>query len=135
MKRIRDVFYKNRASGMLQHNSLSIALAVGEIPYILLNSALFGIAYYFTTGLFHSVGNFFLFWLFFTLNVAIYTFFGQAFICLVADVPMSGALVGTLIGFNIFFSGYIVTAQNFGAGFFKIGLWTAPGRYVYEVLR
>lgn len=131
MKRIRDVFYKHRASGMIGHTSLSIALAAGETPYILLVSLLFGVVYYFTVGLFHTAEKFFFFWLFFTLNVAIYSFFGQAFICLVADIPTSGALVGALIGYNVFFSGYIVKPVYF-RGPFQLGLWTAPGRFAYE---
>jgi ABC-type multidrug transport system ATPase subunit len=131
MKKIRDVFYKHRASGMLQHSSLSFALAVGECPYILLVSLLFGVVYYFTVGLFKTAEKFFLFWLFFTLNVAIYGFFGQAFICMVPDIPTSGALVGALIGYNVFFSGFIVKPQYF-TGPFQLGLWTAPGRFAYE---
>jgi hypothetical protein len=131
MKKIRDVFYKHRASGMIEHNSLSWALSVGEVPYILMVSLLFGVVYYFTVGLFTTAKQFWYFYLFFTLNVAIYAFFGQAFICLVPDVPTSGALVGALVGYNVFFSGYIVKPQYFN-GPFKLGLWTAPGRFVYE---
>lgn len=131
MKRIRDVFYKHRASGMIEHTSLSWALAVGEIPYIVMISLLFGVVYYFTVGLFGSARKFFLFWVFFTLNITIYVFFGQAFICMVPDVPTSGALVGALIGYNIFFSGYIVKPRYF-RGPFQLGLWTAPGRFAFE---
>lgn len=86
MKKMRDVFYKHRASGMLGHNSISWALAVAETPYICLVSFLFGVVYYFTVGLFQSAEKFFIFWAFFTLNVAIYAYFGQAFICLVKDM-------------------------------------------------
>jgi ABC-2 type transporter len=131
MKKIRDVFYKHRASGMLEHNSLSWALSVGELPYILMVSLLFGVVYYFTVGLFNQAEQFWYFFLFFTLNVAIYAFFGQAFICLLPDVPSSGALVGALVGYNVFFSGYIVKPQYF-TGPFQLGFWTAPGRFVYE---
>ena len=131
MKRIRDVFHKHRASGMIAHGSLSSALGTGEAPYILLVSFLFGVVYYFTVGLFHTVEKFFYFWLFFMLNVASYSHFGQAFMCLVADVPTCGALVGALVGYNIFFSGYIVRPRYF-KGPFQLGLWTAPGRFAYE---
>lgn len=131
MKRMRDVFYKHRASGMLGHNSISWALAVAETPYIILVSLLFGIVYYSTVGLFNTSSKFFIFWVFFTLNVAIYSYFGQAFICVVKDIPTSGALVGALIGYNVFFSGLIVKPQYF-SGPFQLGLWTAPGRFALE---
>lgn len=71
--------------------------------------------------------------MFFTLNVAIYAYFGQAFICLVKDIPTAGALVGALIGYNVFFSGLIVKPQYF-VGPFQLGFWTAPGRFAFEGL-
>lgn len=130
-KRIRDVFYKHRASGMLTHRAVYPALIVGETPYICLISVLFGAIYYATVGLFASATKFGLFWVFFTFNVAIYSYFGQCFICLVRDIPTAGALVGALIGYNIFFSGFVVKPQYF-VGPFQLGLWTAPGRFAYE---
>lgn len=129
-KRIRDVFYKHRASGMLTYRSVYPALAAGETPYLCFISLLYGIVYNSTVGLW-GVKSFGMFWVFFTLNVAIYSYFGQAFICLVRDIPTSGALVGALIGYNIFFSGFVVNPKNF-AGPFQLGLWTAPGRFAFE---
>jgi ABC-type multidrug transport system permease subunit len=130
---IRNVFYKHRASGMVGHKSLSWALFLAESPYIVLISALFGAIYYATVGLFDTSEEFFFFWVFFTLNVALYAYFGQAFICLVKDIPTAGALVGALIGYNIFFSGLVVRPQYF-AGAFQMGIWTAPGRFAFEGL-
>jgi len=71
MKRIRDVFYKHRASGMLTHRSVSIALMIGETPYLVLISVLYGVVYYATVGLFSGASKFGLFWVFFTLNVSL----------------------------------------------------------------
>jgi hypothetical protein len=51
--------------------------------------------------------------------------------CLVRDIPTAGALVGALIGFNVFFSGLIVRPQYF-KGAFELGYWAAPGRYAFE---
>lgn len=131
MKKIRDVFYKHRASGMIAHTSLAWSLQVGETIYLCLIALLFGIVYYVTVGLFQGVGKFGLFWVFTVLNIANYTYFGQAFICLVKDVPTAGALMGALIGYNVFFSGLIVKPQYF-SGPFQLGLWTAPGRFAFE---
>jgi ABC-type multidrug transport system ATPase subunit/ABC-type multidrug transport system permease subunit len=131
MKQIRDVFYKHRASGMLDHNSVSLSVTVGELPFIVIMSAIFCSIYYSLVGLFQAADKWFMFFLYFALNIATYTYFGQAFICMVRDVPTAGALVGALIGFNVFFSGLVVRPQYF-VGMFQIGYWTAPGRYVYE---
>lgn len=131
MKKMRDVFYKHRASGMLDHNPIAWSLMVAETPYLCLISLLFGSIYYLTVGLFNDPEKFIIFWVFFALNVAIYSYFGQAFICLVKDIPTAGALVGTLVGYNIFFSGLIVKPQYF-VGPFQLGFWTAPGRFAFE---
>lgn len=131
MKKIRDVFYKHRASGMLGHNSIAWSLQVGETIYLCLIAFLFAVVYYVTVGLFTGIKKFGLYWVFTILNLANYTYFGQAFICLVKDIPTAGALVGALIGYNVFFSGLVVKPQNFN-GPFKLGLWTAPGRFAFE---
>lgn len=131
MKQIRDVFYKHRASGMLDHISVSLSVTVGELPFIVIMSAIFCSIYYSLVGLFQAADKWFMFFLYFALNIATYTYFGQAFICMVRDVPTAGALVGALIGFNVFFSGLVVRPQYF-VGLFQIGYYTAPGRYVYE---
>jgi hypothetical protein len=49
----------------------------------------------------------------------------------VKDVPTAGALMGALIGYNVFFSGLVVKPQYF-SGPFQLGLWTAPGRFAFE---
>jgi hypothetical protein len=51
----------------------------------------------------------------------------------VKDIPTAGALVGALIGYNVFFSGLIVKPQYF-TGPFQLGYWTAPGRFAFEGL-
>jgi hypothetical protein len=133
MKRIRDVFYKHRASGMIEPSPLALALTVGEAPYICVITALFGAVYYGTVGLFGGLGSFGQFWLFFAFNLAVYTYLGQSFMCLVKDTSTAGALMGALIGYNVFFSGFVVRPQYF-VGPFQLGYWTAPGRFAYEGL-
>jgi ABC-type multidrug transport system permease subunit len=120
MKQIRDVFYKHRASGMLAHNSVTLAVTLGELPYLVMISAIFSSVYYALVGLFGTANKWFSFFLYFGLNMATYTYFGQAFICLVKDIPTAGALVGALIGYNVFFSGLVVRPQYF-SGPFQLG--------------
>jgi hypothetical protein len=70
---------------------------------------------------------------FFTFNLAIYSYFGQAFMCLVSGMPTAQILASVFIGLNNFFSGLIVRPQ-FLTGFFEIPYWITPGHYVYEGL-
>jgi len=130
-KRIRDVFYKHRASGMLGHNSLSCAMAVAEVPYLFLVSVIFCLIYCATTGLFTTAGNFFWFVLFFFLHTSSFSLFAQCFMCLVRDEKTVGALQGVWIGLNLFYAGFVVLPQNFFS-FFQVGIWINASRYALE---
>ena len=44
-KRVRDVFYKHRASGMIGHDAMFIGLVVAELPYLLLMAVLYVFIY------------------------------------------------------------------------------------------
>jgi hypothetical protein len=69
----------------------------------------------------------------FTFNSAIYSYFGQAFMCCVRSMATAQILASVFIGLNNFFSGLIVRPQ-FMTGFFEIPYWITPGHYVYEGL-
>lgn len=68
---------------------------------------------------------------FFTFNLAIYSYFGQAFMCLVPHMATAQILCSVFIGLNNFFSGLIVRPQ-FMTGIFAFTYWITPGHYVYE---
>ena len=70
---------------------------------------------------------------FFTFNLAIYSYIGQAFVCLVKPKQTAFILATVYIGLNNFFSGLIVRPQ-FLTGFFAVPYAITPGRYVYEGL-
>jgi hypothetical protein len=44
-KRVRDVFYKHRASGMIEHNATFVGMVAAELPYLLLMSVLYVLIY------------------------------------------------------------------------------------------
>jgi len=134
MLAIRDVFYKQLAAGMIDNNSLGWALGVAEKPFIILASFLFCLFYLSTAGTFPMT---FIravkFWGFFTFNIAIYSYFGQAFMCLVPTMATAQILCSVFIGLNNFFSGLIVRPQ-YMTNVFAFTYWITPGHYVYEGL-
>lgn len=77
--------------------------------------------------------NFLFFQGFFTFNIAIYSYFGQAFMCLVPTMATAQILCAVFIGLNNFFSGLIVRPQ-YMYSVFAIAYWITPGHYVYEGL-
>jgi len=111
MVKIRDVFYRHRAAGMLDHNSLFWALAYAEMKFIIYASFLFCICFYFGVGFEIGWLRFASFWAFFTFNLAIYSYFGQAFTCCFRGMGTAQILAAVFIGLNNLFSGLIVRPQ------------------------
>lgn len=130
-KRVRDVFYKHRASGCIEHNATFIGMVVAELPYLLIMAVIYAIVYCATSGIFTTAGNFFWFVLFFFLHTASFSFFAQCFMCLVRDENTVGALQGAWIGVNIFYAGFVFLPQNFLV-YFEVGLWINASRYALE---
>lgn len=130
---IRDVYYRHNLAGMLEHTSLTLGLGVAEKPFLIVMSSLFVIVFYLTLGLALNLRKFFCFWGFFTFNIAIYSYFGQAFMCLVPGMATAQILCSVFIGINNFFSGLIVRPQYL-KGFWSIPFYLTPGHYVFEGL-
>jgi ABC-type multidrug transport system ATPase subunit len=134
MLKMRDTFYRHRGSGMIGPNAVALALGVAEKWFILISSALFCVVFLATAGLnFAGFRRLVAFWGFFTFNTAIYSYFGQAFMCLVRGMGTAQILASVFIGLNNFFSGLIVRPQYL-VGLFEFTYWITPGHYVYEGL-
>ncbi len=96
MKQIRDQHYRQRAAGMLDDQSLAWALGTAEKYFIVVASALFCIVFMPTAGLTFRIGKFVAFWGFFTFNLAIYSYTGQLFMCLVRSMPTAQILASVV---------------------------------------
>jgi hypothetical protein len=69
---------------------------------------------------------------FFTFNFAIYSYCGQAFVCLVENQATAVILSSVFIGLNNFFAGLVVLPQLMVGTFFAVPYYITPGHYVYE---
>lgn len=132
MLKLRDSFYRHRSAGMVDSGSVTLALGFAEKWFILLSAVLFCLIFIGTAGLhFTKFRRLVSFWGFFTFNLAIYSYFGQAFMCLVRGMGTAQILASVFIGLNNFFSGLIVRPQYL-TGVFQFTYWITPGHYVYE---
>ncbi|KAL3805930.1 hypothetical protein HJC23_007891 [Cyclotella cryptica] len=120
MLSIRDMYYRHKAAGMLSSSSVARALATAEKRFILIASALFCLVFIPVSGIVldsevkKRAGQSFAFWGFFTFNMAIYSYIGQLFMCLVRGPATAQILCSIFIGINNFFSGLIVRPQQMG---------------------
>jgi ABC-type multidrug transport system permease subunit len=77
----RNMFYRHKAANMYNVRSILIALSVAELPFIMLSSMVFCVCFYFLVGFSLLPYKFFLYYLFFTLNLGAFTFLGQVSEC------------------------------------------------------
>lgn len=132
------MFYRHRISGMYGSSSIGIALGSAEKTFIMLSTLIFSIVFLSSAQMMNDGVRFFrgvvAFWGFFTFNFAIYSYFGQAFVCLVKPTATALILSSVFIGLNNFFSGLIVRPQFMVGTFFALPYYISPGHYVYEGL-
>lgn len=132
MTGVRDIYYRHRAAGMMDSLSLAWALGNSEKWFIVMSSFIFCTVFIGIAGLkVDYISEAIAFWGFFTFNIAIYSYIGQAFVCCVKPMATAQILASVFIGLNNFFSGLIVRPQ-FLTGFFNVPYWITPGHYVYE---
>lgn len=92
------MFYRHQAAKMYSVRSILVAFSVAELPFILWSSMLFCVCFYFLVGFSPLAYKFFLYYLFFTLNLGAFTFLGQVGqfkICHLAT-PLSPSLVSNI---------------------------------------
>jgi ABC-2 type transporter len=133
MLKIRDSFYRHRQAGMLDDVSFALGLGVAEKWFIVVSSFLFCVVFLPCAELNLDPGRAISFAGIFCFNTAIYSYFGQAFMCLVSGMPQAQILASIFIGLNNFFSGLIVRPQHIYPPF-NIAFWFTPGHFVYEGL-
>lgn len=73
----RNMFYRHKAALMYNTRAIVKALSVAEVPFVLLSSMIFCVCFYFLVGFSSLAYKFFLYYLFFTLNLCAFTFLGQ----------------------------------------------------------
>jgi hypothetical protein len=132
---IRDMYYRHRDTGMYDSASIGVALGSAEEPFICLSTLLFCVVFLTTSGLGAGAPGFeayFVFWGFFTFNAALFSFFGQLFVCATKSMKTALVLVGVYIGFNNLFAGLIILPQEMSTGFYAITYYLTPGHYVFE---
>jgi len=141
MNNIRNMYYRHKTAGMLDGRSVGRALATAEWRFIVISSFLFCLVYLPIIGIANQpdksdderIRGIFAFWGFFTFNIAIYSYSGQLFMCLVRGSGTAMILASVFLGMNNFFSGLIVRPQQM-TGLWVFTYWITHGHYVYEGL-
>ena len=129
----RNMFYRHKASLMYDHRAITLAFTLVEVPFIFLSSMVFCLLWYFTVGFAVDAGKFFLYWVFMTFSLGIFTFFGQGFMAVFRDSQTAQGFGSLLIGMSSIFGGILIRPQAINS-FWIWAYWTFPLHYVLEGL-
>mmetsp|Transcript_3054 Transcript_3054/g.4361 ORF Transcript_3054/g.4361 Transcript_3054/m.4361 type:complete len:251 (+) Transcript_3054:1980-2732(+) len=129
----RNMFYRHKAALMYDKKAVLLAFTLAEIPFIMLSSMIFVLIFYFMMGFETVAYKFFLYYLFFTANMAIFTFIGQMLIALLRDSGSAQIYGSLVIAMTTLFAGILIRPQHIKS-FWLFAYWLFPGHYILEGL-
>ncbi|XP_052185165.1 ABC transporter G family member 31 isoform X2 [Diospyros lotus] len=104
----RTVFYRERAAGMYSPFPYAVAQGLVEIPYIAVQTMLFGIITYFMIDFERTVGKFFLYTLFMFLTFTYFTFYGMMVVGLTPTQHLAAVISSAFYSLWNLLSGFLV---------------------------
>lgn len=129
----RNMFYRHKASMMYDHKAVTLAFTLVEAPFILLSSMVFCLLWYFTAGFTANAAKFFLYFMFMTFSLGVFTFFGQGLMAIFRDAQTAQGFGALLIGMSSIFGGILILPQDIDP-FWIWAYWTFPIHYIIEGL-
>lgn len=128
----RNLFYKHQANAAYHPFTFINALLFAEIPYIVFTTIVFCTFFYISLGFDVDVEKMFFFYLFFGLNMALWTIMGQVFISLFRKLSSAQGYGGVLVSMANLLAGVIIRPQNIDNEILKYFYWLIPSHYVVE---
>ncbi|KAJ6948249.1 ABC transporter G family member 31 [Populus alba x Populus x berolinensis] len=104
----RTVFYREKAAGMFSPLSYAVAQGLVEIPYILVQTILYGIITYFMVDFERTAGKFFLFLVFMFLTFTYFTFYGMMAVGLTPSQHLAAVISSAFYSLWNLLSGFLV---------------------------
>jgi len=103
----RNMYYRHKAALMYTNQSVLVAVTLAEIPFIMLASMVFVVIFYFMLGFADDAAKFFLYYLFFTLNMGAFTFLGQMLVALSRDAVTAQGFGSVIVSLTSLFTGVL----------------------------
>lgn len=104
----RTVFYRERAAGMYSPISYAFAQGLVEIPYIILQTILYGVITYYMINFERTVGKFFLYLVFMFLTFMYFTFYGMMAVGLTPSQHLAAVVSSAFYSLWNLLSGFLV---------------------------
>ncbi|KAK9170623.1 hypothetical protein Syun_002763 [Stephania yunnanensis] len=108
----RTVFYRERAAGMFSALPYALAQVLVELPYILVQSIIYGVIVYSTLDFQWTAAKFtwFLFFMFFTFLY--YTYYGMMAVALTPNASFAAVISSAFYGIWMLFSGFLIPKNS-----------------------
>jgi ABC-type multidrug transport system ATPase subunit len=129
----RAVFYRERAANMYRTLPYVMSFVVSEMPYIVGNTLLFSVVFYFTVGLYDDADKFLWFWLYFTAVLGLATFTGQTLAVLMPNAEAAGVIASLVLNLWVSFCGFLISPGDIPA-YWDFMYWISPFHYLMEGL-
>eukprot|EP01062_Namystynia_karyoxenos_P051231 TRINITY_DN4012_c1_g1_i1.p1 TRINITY_DN4012_c1_g1~~TRINITY_DN4012_c1_g1_i1.p1 ORF type:complete len:1485 (+),score=432.39 TRINITY_DN4012_c1_g1_i1:120-4574(+) len=113
----RSVFYREIASGTYRHSIYSMALAVVEVPFFAVASALWIFITYWMCNFDHDVETFGFFCLQYFFFVAFTVYWGQFMAAMCPSLMIAQMLIPVSIGLWTLYNGFLIREQDIPAAF------------------
>ncbi|KAK4855942.1 hypothetical protein QYF36_012542 [Acer negundo] len=109
----RTVFYRERAAGMYAPFAYAAAQGIVEIPYILVQTIIYGIITYYMVNFERTATKFFLFLLFMFLTFTYFTFYGMMAVGLTPNQHLAAVISSAFYSLWNLLSGFLVAKPCF----------------------
>ncbi|XVF05337.1 hypothetical protein REPUB_Repub05bG0163600 [Reevesia pubescens] len=108
----RTVFYREKAAGLYAPTSYAAAQGLVELPYIAVQTILFGIITYFMINFERTASKFFLYLLFMFLTFTYFTFYGMMAVGLTPSQQMAAVVSSAFYSLWNLLSGFLIPKPN-----------------------
>ncbi|KAF0720516.1 Aste57867_235 [Aphanomyces stellatus] len=127
----RMVFFRERASGMYATWPYTIVFAVVEIPYVVVNSLVFALVFYFMLHLAADAVAFGWFYLYFCLHTLFATYLGQLLVAVLPDLRTAIVATGGVNSLFSLFAGFFIHKNSIPDAWIWM-YWISPLHYAVE---
>ncbi|XP_019166107.1 PREDICTED: pleiotropic drug resistance protein 1-like [Ipomoea nil] len=121
----RTVFYREKAAGMYSALPYAFAQALIEIPYILLQSAVYGVIVYAMIGFEWTVAKFFFYFFVMFFSLLYFTFYGMMSVAVTPNQNVASIVAAFFYGIWNLFSGFIIPRPSMPV-WWRWYFWACP---------
>ncbi|KAL4180879.1 hypothetical protein AMTRI_Chr12g234550 [Amborella trichopoda] len=121
----RSVFYRERAAGMFSALPYALAQVLVELPYVFVQTAVYGVVVYCMIGFEFTLAKFLWFFFFMFFTFLYYTYYGMMTVALTPNATFASILSSAFYGVWMLFTGFLLPRTSI-PGWWRWYYWGCP---------